>query len=156
MPVKEYAEKLKKHCLFVSFLPGIFAFLIYKMLACLPAGRFVFSLFSARETVSQILTTYSVTFLGFLLTVITIASSLPSNYRIRKYKKDGYFSVYVRILSASALHLFLCLLLSFLLLSQTIHMKLILMLAMTSFVNSLCMVMLSFLITFNLLNNDEK
>jgi hypothetical protein len=115
----------------------------------------IFSLFSKRESVAQLIAGFDFTFLGFLLTMATVAFSLPSSYRIKKYKADGYFKIYTHILALTALYLIVDLLLSVLLLSNTRFSPIILKLLMVFFINSLCLAIVSFKIIYNLLTHVD-
>jgi hypothetical protein len=149
------SKRLKKYIPLISIIPGFFAVFIYEVLYIFIGDNSVFSLFQKRDTVAQLTAGYAFTFLGFLLTIATVSVSLPNSYRIKRYKADGYFDIFIRILFVTAICLVIDLLLAILLLSNSEYKPFILKAMMAFFINSLVLSLFSFYIIFNLLTKRD-
>ncbi len=140
---------LSKKIIFVlSLLPGLFFWGVYQIIFA--NTKYAFSLFSAKESIAHIISSYSSTFLGFLLTIASILFSLSPNYNRKRYEKLGYLSLYKFMLILTAIYLALSFILSILLLSNSAFSCLILKILLALVMNSLALILIDFFILFNL------
>ena len=148
-------RRLEKTILIGSLFPGFVFWGIYECAYVKFGDTVVFSLYQSKESLAQLVASYAFTFLGFLLTVTSISLSLPSSYRIKKYKADGYFNIFKKILAITAGYLVIDLVFSILALSNSEFSSAILKLMMVFFVNSLIMAVFSFKILLGLLTKAD-
>lgn len=155
--MREKGEGFLKRCVYAgAFFPGIIVYILYCTINYFTKYYFVFSLFKARVTLASIVSAYSFTAMGFLGAIVAIALAVPDTYKLKKFKSEGLFDVYLLIIKCA----FVCLLFSFLssllLLSSSPLVRYILTIMLVFVVNSMFLIAVSILILLCLLKRDRE
>lgn len=145
-----FPDSLIKILCISSALPGILFLTVYMAVVHFLGDHCSLSLYQAKESVAQIVSSYSFTFLGFILTIASILFSLSPSFNRKRFEIRGYIKAYKYLLSMTALYLVFSFLLSLLLLSDSAISVWILRVLIVFVVNSVVLVGVDFFIIFNL------
>lgn len=156
MTREERVNFVKKMLWPLSIAPGLIMLCLYKAITSLPPFSSIsFSLIKSKDTLSPIIAGYAITSLAFILAIIAFSTTLPKNYKVRRYNGWGFYDAYIKMVKIDILYLMITMILSILLLSNFAYPHYILNATMVLFVNTLIMSCLSIHILLNLMKTSS-